>query len=60
MPGERYALRSGINEKEHRKKGRHRLPSKARHLPPRIAAGPFILDAGAGKRSAGKETAARH
>jgi len=28
------------------------LPVKARHLPPRIAAGAFIINAGAGKWSA--------
>lgn len=32
---------------------------RARHLPPRIAAGVFILNAGIGKLSADEETAAR-
>jgi uncharacterized membrane protein YphA (DoxX/SURF4 family) len=32
---------------------------KARHLPPRIAAGAFILNAGIGKLSADEQTAAR-
>jgi hypothetical protein len=36
-----------------------RLPVKVRHLPPRIAAGAFILNAGVGKLSADAETAAR-
>jgi hypothetical protein len=36
-----------------------RLPVNARHLPPRIAAGAFILNAGIGKLSANEETAAR-
>ncbi|HEY2268411.1 MAG TPA: hypothetical protein VGI96_37750 [Streptosporangiaceae bacterium] len=36
-----------------------RLPVKARHLPPRIAAGAFILNSGVGKWSADDETAAR-
>lgn len=36
-----------------------RLPVKARHLPPRIAAGAFILNSGLGKLSADEETAAR-
>jgi uncharacterized membrane protein YphA (DoxX/SURF4 family) len=36
-----------------------RLPVKARHLPPRIAAGAFILNSGVGKLSADEETAAR-
>jgi uncharacterized membrane protein YphA (DoxX/SURF4 family) len=35
------------------------LPVKARHLPPRIAAGAFIINAGVGKWSADEETAAR-
>ena len=36
-----------------------RLPIKARHLPPRIAAGAFILNSGVGKWSADDETAAQ-
>jgi hypothetical protein len=36
-----------------------RLPVKARHLPPRIAAGAFILNSGVGKWSADEETAAQ-
>jgi hypothetical protein len=36
-----------------------RLPIKLRHLPPRIAAGAFILNSGVGKWSADEETAAR-
>jgi hypothetical protein len=36
-----------------------RLSSKARHLPPRIAAGAFILNSGVGKWSADDETAAQ-
>jgi hypothetical protein len=36
-----------------------RLPMKLRHLPPRIAAGAFILNSGVGKWSADEETAAR-
>ena len=36
-----------------------RISVKARHLPPRIAAGVFILNAGIGKLSADEETAAR-
>jgi hypothetical protein len=36
-----------------------RLTVKARHLPPRIAAGAFILNSGIGKLSADEETAAR-
>jgi hypothetical protein len=36
-----------------------RLPVKARHLPPRIAAGAFILNSGVGKWSADDETAAQ-
>jgi hypothetical protein len=36
-----------------------RLPVKARHLPPRIAAGAFILNSGVGKLSADDETAAQ-
>jgi len=32
---------------------------KARHLPPRIAAGAFVLNSGIGKLSADEETAAR-
>jgi hypothetical protein len=36
-----------------------RISVKARHLPPRIAAGAFILNAGIGKLSADEETAAR-
>ncbi|MBV9446938.1 MAG: hypothetical protein JO345_13730 [Streptosporangiaceae bacterium] len=36
-----------------------RLPVKVRHLPPRIAAGAFILNSGVGKLSADEETAAR-
>jgi hypothetical protein len=35
------------------------LPVKARHLPPRIAAGAFIINAGVGKWSADEEAAAR-
>jgi uncharacterized membrane protein YphA (DoxX/SURF4 family) len=35
------------------------LPVKARHLPPRIAAGAFIINSGVGKWSADEETAAR-
>jgi uncharacterized membrane protein YphA (DoxX/SURF4 family) len=35
------------------------LPVKARHLPPRIATGAFIINAGVGKWSADEETAAR-
>jgi hypothetical protein len=34
-----------------------KLPVKARHLPPRIAAGAFILNSGLGKLSADEETA---
>jgi hypothetical protein len=36
-----------------------RLPVKARHLPPRIAAGAFILNSGVGKWSADDKTAAQ-
>jgi hypothetical protein len=36
-----------------------RISVKARHLPPRIVAGAFILNAGIGKLSADEETAAR-
>jgi hypothetical protein len=36
-----------------------RISVKARHLPPRIAAGAFILNAGIGKLSADEETAVR-
>jgi len=36
-----------------------RLPVKARHLPPRIAAGAFIVNSGLGKWSADDETAAQ-
>jgi hypothetical protein len=36
-----------------------RLPVKASHLPPRIAAGAFILNSGLGKWSADDETAAQ-
>jgi hypothetical protein len=36
-----------------------RLPIKARHLPPRLAAGAFILNSGVGKWSADDETAAQ-
>jgi uncharacterized membrane protein YphA (DoxX/SURF4 family) len=36
-----------------------RIPVKVRHLPPRIATGVFILNAGIGKLSADEETAAR-
>jgi uncharacterized membrane protein YphA (DoxX/SURF4 family) len=36
-----------------------RLPVKARHLPPRIATGAFILNSGVGKLSADEEAAAR-
>ncbi|MFY9927000.1 MAG: hypothetical protein WAK82_03250 [Streptosporangiaceae bacterium] len=36
-----------------------RLSVKARHLPPRIAAGAFILNSGIGKWSADEETAAQ-
>jgi uncharacterized membrane protein YphA (DoxX/SURF4 family) len=36
-----------------------RLSVKARHLPPRIAAGAFILNSGIGKWSADDETAAQ-
>jgi hypothetical protein len=36
-----------------------RLSVKARHLPPRIAAGAFILNSGVGKWSADDETAAQ-
>jgi hypothetical protein len=36
-----------------------RLAVKARHLPPRIAAGAFILNSGVGKWSADEEAAAR-
>ncbi len=36
-----------------------RIPVRARHFPPRIAAGVFILNAGIGKLSADEETAAR-
>jgi hypothetical protein len=36
-----------------------RLPIKARHLPPRIAAGAFVLNSGVGKWSADDETAAQ-
>jgi hypothetical protein len=36
-----------------------RLPVKARHLPPRIAAGAFILNSGVGKLSADEETVAQ-
>jgi len=36
-----------------------RLSIKARHLPPRIAAGAFILNSGVGKWSADDETAAQ-
>jgi hypothetical protein len=36
-----------------------RISVKARHLPPRIAAGAFILNAGIGKLSADEKTAAR-
>ena len=36
-----------------------RLPVKARHLPPRIAAGAFILNSGVGKLSADDETVAQ-
>jgi hypothetical protein len=36
-----------------------RIPVRARHFPPRIAAGVFILNAGLGKLSADEETAAR-
>jgi uncharacterized membrane protein YphA (DoxX/SURF4 family) len=36
-----------------------RISAKARHLPPRIATGAFILNAGIGKWSADEQTAAR-
>jgi hypothetical protein len=36
-----------------------RIPVKARHLPPRIATGAFILNSGIGKLSADDETAAQ-
>ena len=36
-----------------------RLPFKPSHLPPRIAAGVFILNSGIGKLSADEETAAQ-
>ena len=36
-----------------------RISLKARHLPPRIAAGAFILNAGIGKLSADEQAAAR-
>jgi hypothetical protein len=36
-----------------------RFPVRARHLPPRIAAGAFILNAGLGKFSADEQTAAQ-
>src|ERR1700685_811962 len=36
-----------------------RLPVKARHLPPRMATGAFILNAGLGKWNADEERAAR-
>ncbi len=36
-----------------------RLPVKARHLPPRLAAGAFILNSGVGKLSADEETVAQ-
>ena len=36
-----------------------RLPVKARHLPPRVAAGAFILNSGIGKLSADETTAAQ-
>jgi hypothetical protein len=36
-----------------------RLPVKASHLPPRMAAGAFILNSGVGKLSADDETAAQ-
>src|SRR5260370_12187522 len=36
-----------------------RLPVKARHLPPRIAAGAFILNSGVSKWSADDETVAQ-
>jgi hypothetical protein len=36
-----------------------RIPVKARHLPPRIVTGAFILDQGIGKLSADEETAAQ-
>ena len=36
-----------------------RIPVKASHLPPRLAAGAFILNAGIGKLSVDEDTAAR-
>ena len=36
-----------------------RLPVKARHLPPRMATGAFMLNAGLGKWNADEERAAR-
>ena len=36
-----------------------RLPAKASHLPPRMAAGAFILNSGVNKLSADEETAAQ-
>lgn len=36
-----------------------RIPVRARHLPPRIAAGAFILNSGLGKLSADEQTAAQ-
>jgi hypothetical protein len=36
-----------------------RFPVRARHLPPRIAAGAFILNSGLGKFSADEQTAAQ-
>jgi hypothetical protein len=36
-----------------------RLPVKARHLPPRLAAGAFILNSGVSKLSADEETTAQ-
>ena len=36
-----------------------RISAKARHLPPRIATGAFILNSGIGKWSADEQTAAR-
>ena len=36
-----------------------RIPVRARHLPPRIAAGAFVLNSGLGKLSADEQTAAQ-
>jgi hypothetical protein len=42
-----------------KREGSMRISVRARHLPPRIAAGAFILNSGIGKLSADEQTAAQ-